>query len=216
MLSTSNLAERFYGCSVQLSGETLVPISLVCEVCSTGFQVPPSRKDTAKVCSHACAVIFRGKARERRTELTCKQCSAVFEVPNCHASRRIYCSKACQEAAPETKTLKASRTGQTNSGWKGGKSKRQDGYVYALAGWHPHATNAGYVLEHRLVMERWLLQNDPASRFLVYCDGHLILSLDYEVHHKDEVRSHNDISNLECLTKSEHQKLHAKLRSERT
>lgn len=33
----------------------------------------------------------------------------------------------------------------------------------------------------------------------------------YEIHHKDIDRSNNDISNLQCLTVSEHKKLHADL-----
>lgn len=33
----------------------------------------------------------------------------------------------------------------------------------------------------------------------------------YEIHHKDLNRNNNDISNLECLSKSDHRKLHADL-----
>lgn len=73
------------------------------------------------------------------------------------------------------------------------------------------ATPEGYVLEHRLVMERWLLQNDPASKFLEYRDGHLILSPDYVVHHRDEDKANNSIDNLECLTPAEHARVHSKL-----
>lgn len=38
----------------------------------------------------------------------------------------------------------------------------------------------------------------------------------YEVHHKDFNESNNDASNLQWLTKSEHRKLHAKLRKEKS
>lgn len=191
-----------------------MPIKLSCEVCGSDFTVPPSRKETAKTCSHACAVSFRAEARKRRSTLNCKQCGRAFEVPTCHVARRVYCSSTCREANPEIKAAKTARTGEKNAYWRGGVSMRHDGYRYALARWHPYASPSGYVLEHRLVMERWLLQNDPASRFLTYTDGHLVLSPKFEVHHKDENRVNNDISNLECLTPSEHKALHNKRKRE--
>ena len=119
------------------------------------------------------------------------------------------------EASSVTKARKASWVGEANSNWRGGISRRQDGYNYEKARWHPFATRSGYVLQHRLVMERWFLQNDPASKFLIYVDGHLVLSPDYEVHHKDEDRAHNDISNLLCLTSSEHKEIHRKMNAKK-
>lgn len=101
-------------------------------------------------------------------------------------------------------------TGENNPMWQGGKVKHSEGYIYELAKWHPLASPTGYVLEHRLVMERWLLQNDPASKFLEYRNGHLVLSPEYEVHHKDENKANNSIDNLECLTPAEHRRLHSK------
>ena len=35
----------------------------------------------------------------------------------------------------------------------------------------------------------------------------------YDIHHKDENKYNNDISNLQCITRSEHTKLHHKLGS---
>ncbi len=40
--------------------------------------------------------------------------------------------------------------------WKGGRKLTAHGYVYALCRNHPAATETGYVLEHRLVMEKRL------------------------------------------------------------
>ena len=190
-----------------------MPVNLTCEVCGTEFKVPPSRAATAKTCSNACAVSVRAAARQRRTQINCKQCGKTFGVPNSHASRRIYCSRTCLEASPEMKALKAGTKGTSNANWKGGRTSHSEGYIYALAAWHPFASKSGYVLEHRLVMERWLLQNDPASPFLTYVDGHLVLSPDYLVHHKDEDKHNNDISNLEIVTRGEHMKQHNRERN---
>lgn len=186
-----------------------MPITLTCEVCSTSFEVPPSRNN-ARACSHACAVVIRGKSRQRRTTLNCKLCGKAFDAPNAHAGRRIYCSRVCAEANPERRAQKAAKTAENNPAWKGGKVAHADGYVYEMAKWHPLSGKSGYVLQHRLVMERWLLQNDPASKFLEYRNGHLVLSPEYEVHHKDENKANNSIDNLECLTPAEHRRRHSK------
>ena len=46
---------------------------------------------------------------------------------------------------------------------------------------------------HRLVAKLYLEDFNP----------------DFEVHHIDHCRTHNDVSNLVCISKSEHKKIHA-------
>lgn len=68
-----------------------------------------------------------------------------------------------------------------NGNWKGGV--RYDGpYVLELCPDHPHATTAGYVRKHRLVME------DKLGRHLLPTEV---------VHHKDDNPANNDPDNLE-------------------
>lgn len=62
-----------------------------------------------------------------------------------------------------------------------GKKKTQMGYVYLHVPNHPAATKAGYVMEHRLVMEQHL------GRYLTGVE---------EVHHINEVKDDNRIENL--------------------
>lgn len=72
--------------------------------------------------------------------------------------------------------------------WRGGRQRNYKGYIYAFAPEHPCAVKSprGYVLEHRLVMEKIL------SRYL---DSH------EEVHHRNGIRSDNRPANLELWVK---------------
>lgn len=77
--------------------------------------------------------------------------------------------------------------GSANASWKGGKAKSGK-YVYVLCPDHPHATKAGRVLEHRLVMEKHL------GRYLLPTEV---------VHHKEGYS--NELSNLVLFqTNGEH------------
>lgn len=69
-----------------------------------------------------------------------------------------------------------------------------NGYKMLLRKDHPNADSKGYVREHILVME------DHLGRHLR--DGEV-------VHHKDEDKLNNSLSNLELMLDSEHRRLHA-------
>jgi hypothetical protein len=82
---------------------------------------------------------------------------------------------------------------ELNGRWKGGRMIDGDGYILIKHPDHPAARQSGYVLEHRLVMERKL--------------GRLLLDSEI-VHHKNAVKSDNTEDNLELLVgQSDHMKL---------
>ena len=69
-----------------------------------------------------------------------------------------------------------------------------NGYIMVKCPNHPHCDGKGYVREHILVMEKYL------GRYLTE---------DEVVHHIDENKLNNDISNLQLMTKYEHKCYHS-------
>lgn len=188
-----------------------MPVKKTCKDCGRAFKVPPCRAKTARYCSIKCAAPHRMEGLGKSLMLICPACKNEFKVPRSHVHRRKFCSKKCRDGDLEYRWEKSQRSrGARNAQWKGGRVRHTDGYVYVSAPGHPFASN-GYVLEHRLVMEQWLRENDPESPFLIR-----VLSSDFVVHHEDGNRQNNAIDNLSCMTLSEHTKHHNAERDERT
>lgn len=186
---------------------------LQCEVCGSEFKVPPSRAAKAKTCSHACSVRYRAEAIKRQEAVTCARCGKEFQTPRCHAGRRKFCSYECKHTDPAyLSRLSRVNSGAANAMWKGGVVAHSSGYICRLAPHHPFSSN-NYVLEHRLVMECWLRENDPDSCFLVRLGDQLYLTPEIVVHHVDEDKANNAIGNLQCMTLAEHTRLHSLLRA---
>ncbi len=75
--------------------------------------------------------------------------------------------------------------GVNHPAWNGGRCMTTKGYVVVRVPDHPHATNRGYVLEHRLVMEEKL------GRYLSSAES---------VHHINGIKDDNWPDNLELWT----------------
>jgi len=71
--------------------------------------------------------------------------------------------------------------GERSMAYKNGRTVDKSGYVLVLMPDHPHANNAGYVREHRLIAEQML--------------GRPLLAMEV-VHHKNDIRSDNRPENL--------------------
>lgn len=66
--------------------------------------------------------------------------------------------------------------------------------VYVYAPEHPHATDHGYVLRYRLLMENALGRQLSSSEL---------------VHHRDGNTLNDQLENLEILSRSDHERLHS-------
>lgn len=91
---------------------------------------------------------------------------------------------------PESKVkMGLNRSGEKHWNYKGYSYKHSKGYIMIHRPEHPRADRRGYVLEHRLIMEKKI------GRYLFPTE---------DVHHKNEVKDDNRIENLELLTHGKH------------
>lgn len=107
--------------------------------------------------------------------VNCLFCKKEFLVHPYRKTTVKFCGRSC---------LGKSRTGIKNPCWRGGKSKRTDGYFYI---------SSKAMMEHRLIIENYL--------------GRKLKSQEV-IHHINGKKTDNRIENLMILTQSEHLKLH--------
>jgi len=113
---------------------------------------------------------------------------ALWEIKR---SKVHFCSKRCDS---EWRKLKRSKE---HHNFKGGW-KSSDGYIIIYTPDHPFCDKAGYVREHRLIVEKHI------KRYL---------KPEENVHHINEIRDDNNINNLMLFpNNSEHIKFHRKIK----
>lgn len=178
-----------------------MPISKTCPVCMTVFQVPPVREHSAKTCSTVCkAVLMKRETRDGWATKTCLECGNDYRCPKHDASRRKFCSHECKASSESRKWAAYESTARS-------VSRRGDGYLLEYAPSHPFASN-GYVLQHRLVMERELRASGAAMHLTEQVGGESYLRRDVDVHHRNEKRDDNRFTNLVACTAAAHQAIH--------
>lgn len=118
------------------------------------------------------------------TELTCDICGDAFNIRhrNIRSRKTLHCLVCVNKLRSERCKL---LNGAKNPYWKGGKTISSKGYVYERDTGEKH----GYKLAHRKVIEKHL--------------GRL-LSKKEKVHHLDNDKANNSLSNLAVLTPQEH------------
>ena len=94
-----------------------------------------------------------------------------------------------KETNKSIKRTAEKRLGKNHPLWKGGRAKATGGYIKIKSPNHPNVNCEGYVLEHRLVMEKKI--------------GRLLLPYE-EVHHINGIKDDNRIRNLELVLKYKH------------
>lgn len=84
----------------------------------------------------------------KKLKRNCECCGKEF-FAYARPTRVRFCSQVCYKAFVKANPASASN-------WFGGKRFTSDGYVYIHKPCHPNCDSQGYVLEHRLVMEKSL------------------------------------------------------------
>lgn len=169
-----------------------------CLICGKEYQVQNKRAEKSKVCSQKCWGKFikgRKLSDEHIRKLKkghikqCKLCGKDYywrpSDDKKGENERRYCSYKCAFADKKSWCLR----GEKHQNWKGGKTKRKEGWIYVLSPNHPHKNKDNRVAEHRLVMEKYL------GRYLTKNE---------EVHHKNGIKDDNRIENLELVIKKMH------------
>lgn len=123
------------------------------------------------------------RVKRPKVEVDCLTCGKMFWAwpSRLDIGKGKFCSTSC------------GKTGTNNHRWVDGTNHKQ-GYILKYMPMHPAAVK-GYVLEHRLIMERHL--------------GRRLTKVEV-VHHKNFIRSDNRIGNLQLMeNQAEHRRLHA-------
>jgi len=160
-----------------------------CLYCKKEFQYHPSSSG-GRFCSKSCYNKFRHENR-KFTKCICDFCGKEFlkRISEIRRSKHNYCSAECSN--------KRFLNPENNPRWNNGR-RTYNNYYALLRKNHPNADHAGYVYEHRLVMEERL------GRYL---------TKEEVVHHINENKKDNRIKNLMLFANDTlHKNYHKKLR----
>ena len=145
---------------------------------------------------------------------TCPICGKKFHLKPFAVKRfkNHYCSKVCHNEAKKEymkgeKNHQYGLRGSKNASYGVDTKINPLGYRINRCIGHPFGDKRGFVLEHRLVAEKFLLSDENS----IEINGKKYLSPEYVAHHKNLDRTDNRPENLEIMSKNEHSKLHTKL-----
>lgn len=183
----------------------------ICEWCGAEFDIFPQRaKNRAHFfCSKACE--GQWVRAHNPNYFPCVVCGKmVYKKPSQQKKNKtICCSIKCRGEYIKTAYLGENNPNYNNRGetsplWKSDEKITNYGYKKIRKTTHPFADCDGFVFEHRLVAEKYLLTDENS----VEINGTRYLSKEYVVHHIDHNKLNNDPSNLCVYTLAEHTRLH--------
>lgn len=118
--------------------------------------------------------------------MSCELCGKEIYIPLARQKSFRFCSRECHGksvlGSKENQQKIRRNFAEKHHRWKGGKTKRKDGYILLCV-------KGKRVFEHRYIMENHLGRK---------------LTFNETVHHIDGNRNNNKLTNLEVLTRSEH------------
>jgi hypothetical protein len=123
----------------------------------------------------------------------CKQCGKEFKTYPSKVSigRGKFCSVECSRKVTNKNLTHRWVKGIRHSRHKH-RNLKFNGYIEIYKPNHPNYTQRGYVLEHRLIVEKYI------GRYLEKFE---------DVHHINGIKNDNRIDNLKILTHSEHTRI---------
>lgn len=194
----------------------MILMKVPCDWCSVEFECSPSRwkKNNTHCCSKECMGALLKSKRENDPDYlncTCPVCGKKFHKKQFHVDKYnvICCSMKCSLEVRRDKMTGENNhqfglKGEKNASWKSDEKINSYGYRLIRVLDHPFCNSDGFVFEHRLVAEKYLLTDDNS----VEIGGKKYLKKEYAVHHIDMNKLNNDVSNLIVMPKGEHSRLH--------
>ncbi len=144
----------------------------------------------------------------------CDVCGKAFYRKPSHIkkAKNHYCSKLCfwegkKETMKGENNHQYGKKGKDNASWKADIMETNYGYIMIRDYNHPFCNKHGWVFEHRIIAEQYLLTDENS----VEIDGKKYLNPKYQVHHINFDRKDNTPDNLQVLTFKEHRKIHNRL-----
>lgn len=192
-----------------------------CSNCGKDIEIRYKKRLERKnvFCSRECEQKFKFEVRthtEGYFNCTCPICGKIFHLKPYQLKKSLhhYCSKECHRKA-KMEYMKGNGNhqyglkGEKNASWKSNKKITNYGYIKIRKLDHPFKDCDGFVFEHRLIAEKYLLTDENS----VEVNGVKYLDPKLEVHHINENKTDNRVENLIILTKSEHLKIHMSTRN---
>lgn len=195
-------------------------VELVCDNCGKTFDC--KHKERLDREHHFCSKQCEGEYKKKNNKnlVPCVVCGKLHYVRPSAQKKIKYgscCSMECM--AVYRKTLYKGENnpnygnrGEQNPIWKSDKKVNTYGYILVRTPDHPFANCDGFVLEHRLVAEQYLLTPENS----IDINGKPYLKQGFVVHHIDGNRTNNNVDNLKVMTLQDHTSMHASLRNSKS
>lgn len=188
-----------------------------CDNCGTDIEIRHKKRMNNEniFCCKACEGEYRKSQSELNAE--CFVCHKKFHRKPSHLDnvKHPVCSMECHSILNSMMYQNEGNPNYGNRGsknpiWKSDEKISYYGYKLIRCLDHPFVNCDGFVFEHRLIAEKYLLNNNNA----VIIDGKRYLSPDYVVHHIDFDRLNNNKENLLIMTLGDHLALHHSLKND--
>lgn len=189
-------------------------VKATCDYCGNEFKCERFRTEGTRTnlfCSKKCEADF--KKSHTVLNCICEVCGKPYHVKQSRIDSSKYCSRACQNKAKETYMKGRGNhqyglKGDKNASWKSDERISYYGYKMVRMPDHPFKNCDDFVFEHRLIAEKYLLNDDNST----VVNDKKYLSPDFVAHHIDFNRLNNNKDNIIVMSKKEHSILHSKIR----